>query len=305
MFSLRLKIASLVSLSVSLVFSSILTAAEVALTSVKDSGIYINDPGNDPPNSNSDNGSSNRGDGGRMDLNKFGDGFFVQFDFSSVSLGPSQSITSAVLELSAASNSNVSGAGLNIIGAALKDPWGEGIGNSGSSGDTGFPWGPASIGDASFNFKSATAVGLGSPGFAGQTIATAGTAWAGPNGAGRDAADQAGSGSLFDFNYIDTFAGSGNRFNDIPFSASGISVVTDMIDGSLDNNGFNIYVKDFTGNRADFAGHKVATRELSQAAFGNDSIAPTLRLTIVPEPSSLVLLGLGSLGIVGLRRHRS
>jgi len=256
-----------------------LMAVEVVLTAVKDSGLYLDDPGsefNDP----TPKGDSNRGIGGRADINLFGDGMLVQFDLSGVTIDAGEEILSATLELASASSTPAFQ--VDLVAYPLADSWGEGTGaGSSGSGDLGFPWGPASVGDAVYNFKSVTTTRVGTAAdfdFQGETLADTGTAWntAGGRGIGADVVDR----KLFDVNLDHEGVSQTNSFDPISFNASGRAVLTDMINGVLANNGFNIWEKNFTEVREDFAqGMRVITHELADLLF-DPSLAPTLRLDI-------------------------
>ena len=83
-----------------------------------------------------------------MDLAKRGDEIFIQFDLS----GVTQQIVAATLNLYWVMNEGT-GITADLVAYPLAAPWQEGIGNSGVVGGTGWPWGPASVGDTSFRFK--------------------------------------------------------------------------------------------------------------------------------------------------------
>ena len=259
----------------------------IVLKSVKDGGLYAA----------AGDGNSNRGDDGRMDFNTAGDGVLVQFDLSGV-LGPGESISAATLELFAARSSNTHD--FQLVGYPLGAAWGEGVGNSGISGGTGFPWGPASVGDAVYNFKDVTDVGAGNAPFDSTDVANAGVAWNTPGGQGigTDVVDRI----LFDVAIAADGAGDeAEPYTPIDFNASGISVLNDMANGAMTNNGFNLFT---TGGNVDGGnGWRIATRELA-ARRGTDSFAPTLTMTVVPEPGSMSMALFGILALFRIIKKR-
>ena len=91
-------------------------------------------------------------------------------------------IVGAVLQL--ADTGMGSGYSVQVVGYPLAVPWQEGLGNAGTVGDTGFPWGPASIGDAVYAYREVTAVGPGTGSFASTIVATDGVSWNTPGGRG-------------------------------------------------------------------------------------------------------------------------
>jgi hypothetical protein len=259
----------------------------IVLKSVNDAGLYAA----------AADGNSNRGDDGRMDFNTTGDGLLVQFDLAGV-LGPGESISGATLELFAARSSNDHD--FQLVGYPLAAAWGEGVGNSGISGGTGFPWGPASVGDAVYNYKEVTDVGAGTAPFDATDVATGGVAWNTPGGQGigTDVVDSI----LFDVAIAGGGASDeGAPYTPIEFNASGIGVLNDMAEGLLTNNGFNLFT---TGGDVDGGnGWRVATRELA-ARRGTDALAPTLTMTVVPEPSSISLVFFGIMGLFRIIKKR-
>ena len=93
---------------------------------------------------------SNRGDGGRMDASTVGAGksFLIQFDLSGVTLGVGEYVESASLQLYSARDANPTN--MNLVAYPLAAAWQEGTGNSGSSGDTGYPWGDCAVCDSTW-----------------------------------------------------------------------------------------------------------------------------------------------------------
>ena len=260
---------------------SALAERTVALNAVKDSGMYGAAAG----------GNSNRGDGGRWDINVTGDdGGLLQFDFSGVTLAAGESISAVTLECFSASG-GPSTFDWTLVAYPLVDPWVEGDGTTGgTSGSTGYPWGPATEGDAVYNYKVVSAVAANA-GFGGYDTATAGTAWNTPGGRGIGS-------DVLDRKMMD-WAMSGSQYWSPPtsygvmdFTAGGVAVVDEWVAGTLDNNGFSIWAADGTGE------WRAASRENVTGGVA------VLELTIVPEPATMGLLGLGTLGLAALRRRR-
>ena len=94
-----------------------------------------------------------------------------------------------------------------------------------------------------------------------------------------------------------TAGGSGELLGSLLLSTDGVAVLNEWADGSLVNNGLNVFFD--TGTTTDW---RIATREFADNA---DEFAPRLILetAMVPEPSTLFLLGIGLLGLG--RRSRS
>jgi hypothetical protein len=152
-------------------------ARQVTLTAVADSGLY----------GDSGSGRANRGAGGRFDIGPM-QNVLIKFDLSGV-LSAQEVIQSAILQLKEAKGDRYS-YGMHVYAYPFAVAWQEGIGTTGGvSGSTGFPWGPASIGDAVYLYSQTTQVGLAeqypelaSAGWTGYIVATNGVAWTLPGG---------------------------------------------------------------------------------------------------------------------------
>jgi len=255
----------------------------VTLTASKDSGLY----------KAAASGNSNRGDDGRFDIGVGSDSALLQFDLSGVSLAVGESIASATLTISSASAGPFNYNFANLEAFPMVAPWQEGVGNSGSTGGTGFPWGPASVGDAVFNYKTVATVGVGAAPFNTTTVATGGTAWnvAGALGLGTDILNR----KIID----EATSGTGNAVGQVlveaPLTADGLNVLGEWIAGTLDNNGFNLLVQ--TGNGT-------GSWRAASSEFPTVAARPELEILIVPEPISLSLLAVCGLGLLRRRRSR-
>ena len=110
-------------------------------------------------------------------------------------LGAQEVIQTAVLQFKEAKGDRYA-YGMHVYAYPLAAAWQEGIGTTaGASGSTGFPWGPASIGDAVYLYSQVTQVGpaeqypeLASAGWTGYIVATNGVPWTvtGGQGVGSD-----------------------------------------------------------------------------------------------------------------------
>ena len=226
--------------------ATVRTTGPLTLTPVADSGLY--GAGSD---------YSNRGTGGRFDIGTTQDAL-IKFDLAG-KLAPGEMITGATLQLyTARSGYNYN---LHILGYPLAAPWQEGIGNAGTVGDLGFPWAPASIGDAVFAFQQTTAVGPGTGSFAGKTVATAGIPWNTPGGRGigTDVLDR----PLFVLDWTKVIGPNdpaGMALPAIPLTADGAAVLRGWSSGTVANNGLNIWASSGSGYAAltsrEFAGNR-------------------------------------------------
>ena len=254
----------------------------VTLTATKDSGLYQAAAG----------GNSNRGDDGRFDVIPGSDSALLQFDLSGLSLAAGEVIGSATLSIFSASSKPFQYDFANLEAYPMAAPWQEGVGNSGSTGGTGFPWGPASVGDAVFNYKTVTAVGAGAAPFDTTLVATAGTSWAvtGALGLGTDMVNR----KIIDVATSGSISAVGAVLVEAPFTADGLNVLTEWSEATLDNNGLHLLVP--AGSTS--GGWRAASSEFPTAAY-----RPELEILVVPEPVSFSLLALGGLALIRRRRR--
>ena len=262
-------------------------AREATLTCTKDNGVYAG----------LQSGGANRGWGGRMDANAAQAGHaasMIQWDLSSL-LGPGEYITAASLETFAARNGGSNG--LVVVMYPLANSWVEGTGTSGGVvGSTSWGWGDTVAGDHCYDFRVVATTTTGTGSFVAYQVGDTGTAWAGgfgPTGlaVGTDLVnlkmlDQVLSG--------DSYSVAGDTVFDKALTATGVSVLNRWAgaDGytPLTNNGVSL----FPSNNGGYWETRMAQDELGYPA--------ELHLTIVPEPTSLVLLGIG--GVLALVRRR-
>jgi len=291
---------------------------------------------------------TNRGLGGRMDFSGTatnngdptdptiwtpggpGQNGLMSFDLSSLSLQPGDSIASAELNIYRL------GAGygfdVDLVAYPLREAWSEGNGTTGGvSGSTGFPWGPTQVGDTVRSFRVVDTVvpGEGIWGGNGFDAAATGVAWDLP-GALRVGSDMVNrkmftqrrtQGFANQADGESMFSGSDGRFpaeNGLEFSQDGLDVLTDWENGTLANNGLNLFFETDYGDprigSSTGAGSswRATTRENSsgESSPGVPNVAgwaaPDLVIEIhrVPEPATLVLLG-ASLLCVGFTSRRN
>ena len=99
-------------------------------------------------------------------------------------LGAQEVIQTAVVQLKEAKGDRYSYT-MHVLAYPLAGSWQEGTGTTGGVvGSTGFPWGPAAVGDAVYLYSQATEVGLAdqypslvAAGWTGYVVATNGVAW--------------------------------------------------------------------------------------------------------------------------------
>ncbi len=268
-------------------------AATISVTSVRDLGLYtqvwapVAAPGV---------AGSQRGAGGRMDA--AGDSAaggnatsLISFDLSGV-VPVGEVIVSATLDLYSARSASWDA---NVVVYPMAVSWTEGSGTSnGTPGDTGFPWGDAAVGDSVYSFQStATVVSSENPPLAVPVmVAATGTAWntPGAQGIGTDLLNR----QMFSGGVAGSAGGSGELLGSLALSTDGIAVLNEWADGSLVNNGLNVFFD--AGTTTNWP---IATREFVDTA---DEFAPRLVIvTAVPEPSTTMLLALA--GVLGLGRR--
>jgi hypothetical protein len=212
------------------------TTGQLTLTPIADLGLY--GAGSD---------YSNRGTGGRFDIGPTQDGL-LQFDLAG-RVDPDEMITGATLQLYTARQGY--SFSLHVVGYPLAAAWQEGIGNAGTVGDLGFPWGPASIGDAVFAFQQTTAVGLGTGSFAGVIVATAGIPWNTPGG--RGVGSDVLSRVLLDLDWAKVIGPTdalGSPMPAISLPPDGVALVRGWSTGAVSNHGMNLWATSGTGYAA-------------------------------------------------------
>ncbi len=222
---------------------------------VADSGLY----------GSTDQDRANRGTGGRMDIGS-AQSALVKFDIAP-QLAADECVLSATLQLYTARQGYTFTQ--HVVAYPLAAAWQEGVGNAGAVGDLGFPWGPASIGDAVWLYQRTTAVGLGTGGFASILVATDGVPWnvAGGRGVGTDVLDRL----MIDSGWVKSVSTEpvGTALAPLPLTADGAAVIRGWCTGTLENNGMNIWATSATNYAAP------TSRE-----FGTASARPALVLTI-------------------------
>lgn len=246
-------------------------------------------------------GNSNRGNGGKyfysvsMDTVST-DTMVIAWDLRGVALGPGQYVESAGIQFYSAGGGN--NFVFDVAAYALKKAWQEGTAGAPGYGGTGYPWGPANVGDCTQNYQIVSATDPDSGGWV--ALAADGTPWGGLGATGTDDCDQTRPMTTGQW----TAVGVGDMVplgNAISLSADGCGIVEDWITGALDNNGMVIIL---TGRRdLGNVGH-IATREYTVAdpSGAPGPYAAELTFNIVPEPTCFGLLGLGLVGL--LRRRR-
>ena len=120
--------------------------------------------------------------------------------------------------------------------------------------------------------------------------------WAGDTG--NDGGADAGC-SVAGTDYVGTalasFDVAATGWVDWTFTAAGLDLLEDYADGTKDNAGFYVYQTD-GGRYLDY---------YSSEYTGDASLQPKLVVTYVPEPATMVLLGIGGVGLLIRRRRRA
>lgn len=210
----------------------------VAVIPVSDAGLYGDLP--------SGQERSNRGTGGRWDIGPVQTGL-LKFDVQS-QLASDEMVIDATLQLYTARQGYVFD--MHVVAYPLAAAWQEGIGNAGAVGDLGFPWGPASIGDAVWLYKQTTQVGLGTSSFAAVQVATDGVAWntAGARGVGSDVLNRL----MIDQDWakVNAQAAVGTPLEPLALTADGVAVLRGWSSGTVANNGMSIWPSSSNGYSA-------------------------------------------------------
>ena len=218
----------------------------------------------------------------------------IGWDLSGVSLDPGEYVASGKVTLFH-TDGGPSTYSYDVVAYPLVKTWVEGIGiPPGGYGTGGYPWGPVSVGDATYTYQIVTAV---VPDASFGALPSAGIAWAGLGATGAADSDQ--TRALVNSNLAGAGVGGlGSSLGSMPLTADGCDVVEDWINGGLANNGVVMVLTDV---RPGIVVH-MGTRETGGAPPGPGVAAPELELEILPEPASLALLGLG--GLAMLRRRK-
>ena len=238
-------------------------ARYVELIPVKDSGFYAA------------HGNSNRGDGGRFDIGT-DDSALIQFDLSTTNIYPWETITAGTMEIWTA-NKGPYPYNMNIVAYPVADSWQEGTGTTaGVTGSTGFPWGPAAVGDAVYNYKYVTGVSTGDAPF--NMVATSGTPWtvAGCKGIGTDILNY----KMINETITGKITNAVQSIAVLTLTGDGINAFNAWRDGTIDNNGMCMFVDI---NYDSLYGLRVASRE---------NLTPELRprLTLKVHQEATVLI---------------
>jgi hypothetical protein len=221
-------------------------------------------------------GNTNRGLGGRFDLNVGSggtiDGVLMQFDLSGV-VGNRERVEAASLELFCVRQQTGNVWNLDLRAYPLLDHWVEGIGTTdGIVGSTASPWGPAAIGDAVYSYRQVSATAP-LPTWGSYEGASAGVAWAipGARGIGTDVAD-----NLMIAEHISGVGHTlGQTLCDLPLTSTGVDVMNEWARGIRPNHGLSLFPLS-SGSGFIAAG----TREYEDPAWRTK-----LTLTIVPTPA--------------------
>ncbi len=226
-------------------------------------------------------GGTNKGLGGMFYWEET-DTVLYQWDVSGVSVAATETIHKAEIELFSCDIGHYAWQ-YQMTAFPMRDAWQEGVGvpNDGYGGK-GWPWGPTSVGDATYTWSSVTAVGLGAPPFDAYTVGTAGVAWevAGGLGTTSDCYDR----KMMDCPFVGVQGPypEGISYGLLPFTPEGLAVLAEWIGGSLANNGL-VIAHENTDPGA-FCNIRPATRERGATpATAPGALAPRLWITIGPH----------------------
>ena len=222
-------------------------------------------------------GGTNKGLGGMFYWEDL-DTVLYQWDVSGITIAATETIHKAEIELFSCDIGPYAWQ-YQMTAFPMRDPWQEGVGvPTDGYGGKGFPWGPTSVGDATYTWKSVTAVGPGVAPFDTQTVGTAGVAWevAGALGTTSDCYDR----KMMDYHFTGVQGPypEGVSYGLLPFTGEGLTVVADWIDGSLDNNG--LVLAHENTDPAVYCNLRPASRERQTVA---GTSPPTLWITIGPH----------------------
>ncbi len=225
-------------------------------------------------------GNSNRGYGGRFDLNGADssavNSVLLQFDLTDI-VDSSEQIVGATLDLYPPKTVGTASYNMELRAYPLLFDWVEGVGTTdGVIGSTDSPWGPATVGDAVYNYREVTAVGVDS---SWGVVAADGVPWdvPGARGIGTDVSD--------DLMISQNLSGTGyfldQKLCSLDFTAAGVRVLNQWATGARANYGLSL----FPLNGA-IGSVCVATREYPTIAWH-----PQLVLSIAPADLPPAVIG--------------
>ena len=181
-------------------------------------------------------GGTNKGNGG-MFYFEDDDTALYQWDVSGVVVPDGKEIRGASIELYSCDMGPYHW-DYRIRCYPMRAPWQEGVGipNDGYGGK-GWPWGPTSVGDATYNWSSVATVGLGVDPFHLYTVGLTGTPWETPGGLGTTSDCYP---RLMSDAYTEGAQGSypeGVSYGLWPMTDEGLLVIQEWMANTLDNNG--------------------------------------------------------------------